>query len=495
MARFFDKLTKQKPNKAETFLRSFISGSMYRVSDIRGDSSLQDIRSTITMMRALARDSQVSTTLSYYATDATTTNSGGQIIWATADDPKFQEAADIINAKFKQWKVNKYARDHILELATVGNLYLPTTVMYRQDNGETKYRVALDSNTIVDDKFEMVPSTKIPPENILHLWKQGKPYGYIYQPDEKEITTITYSEESIIHFALGGLLGDYTIECKNSKGDVDTYDIQFANPILQEAIQPTQTLSLLEDAVVLSSLIRTVKFIAVECGNAEEEEIQSTLLELKSMIEQQMSLNTSNGDAQSFVNPQSPNNLIYLPKINGADPISITDLNMGEASDADNKLLDYYQNKKLSVLGIPKEALNFSSSEGLGGAGQVMSQRSALYGNILQRIETAYMEGWTDAFNKYFIARGLSGFVDTFTLHMNPIVTQMSTINFEKRDAALGQATTIVQLMKDIGIKNAEDYKQAITELLTDVLPQTGSNVNSWDVDVTVEEGGAGGEF
>ena len=190
MARFFDKLTKQKPNRAETFLRSFISGSMYRVSDIRGDSSLQDIRSTITMMRALARDSQVSTTLSYYATDATTTNSSGQIIWATADDPKFQEAADIINAKFKQWKVNKYARDHILELATVGNLYLPTTVMYRQDNGETKYRVALDSNTIIDDKFEMVPSTKIPPENILHLWKQGKPYGYIYQPDEKEITTI-----------------------------------------------------------------------------------------------------------------------------------------------------------------------------------------------------------------------------------------------------------------------------------------------------------------
>ena len=49
--------------------------------------------------------------------------------------------------------------------------------------------------------------------------------------------------------------------------------------------------------------------------------------------------------------------------------------------------------------------------------------------------------------------------------------------------------------MKDIGIKDAEDYKQAITELLTDVLPQTGSNVNSWDVDVTVEEGGAGGEF
>ena len=36
-------------------------------------------------MRALARDSQISTALSYYATDATTTNTAGEIIWATAD--------------------------------------------------------------------------------------------------------------------------------------------------------------------------------------------------------------------------------------------------------------------------------------------------------------------------------------------------------------------------------------------------------------------------
>lgn len=495
MARFFDRFTKKKVDRTDTFLRSFISGSMFRVSDIRGDSALQDIRSLITMMRALAEDSQIDIALSYYATDATTVNSSNQIIWATADDPKFQEAADIINTKFKQWKVNKYARDHILELATIGNLYLPTTAMYRQDNGETKYRVSLDSNTIIDESFEIVPSSKLAPENVLHLWKQGKPKGYIYQPDENEVTTISYSEEAIIHFALGGLLGDYTIDCKNSAGEIDSYDIQFGAPLMKKAVQPTQTLSLLEDAVVLSSLIRTVKFIAVECGNAEEEEIQSTLLELKSMIEQQMSLNTSNGDAQSFVNPQSPNNLIYLPKINGTDPISITDLNMGEASDADNKLLDYYQNKKLSVLGVPKEALNFSSQEGLGGAGQVMSQRSALYGNALQRIETAYIEGWTDAFNKYFTARGLSGFADKFTLHMNPIVTQMSTINFEKRDAAIGQAQTIVQLLKDLGVTNADDYKDAVTEILVDVLPQTGPNVNSWDVDVTTEEGGGEGGF
>ena len=57
--------------------------------------------------------------------------------------------------------------------------------------------------------------------------------------------------------------------------------------------------------------------------------------------------------------------------------------------------------------------MNFSSAEGLGGAGAVMSQRSALYGNSLQRIETAYKEGWRSAMNKYFIEHGMSGMVDT----------------------------------------------------------------------------------
>lgn len=268
----------------------------------------------------------------------------------------------------------------------------------------------------------------------------------------------------------------------------DIYDIKFATPMLSQAVQPTQTLNLLEDALILSSLIRTVKFINVECGNAEEEEVQSILQSIKDAIEQQMSLNTTSGDVQSFVNPQSPNNLIYLPKIKGQDAISVTDLNMADANEQDSKLLDYYQNKKLSVLGIPKEALNFSSNEGLGGAGTVLSQRSALYANALERLKTSYMAGWRDAINTYFRARGLSGLCDQFELHMTEIVTTQSTVTFEKRDAALSQASQVVQLLKDCGVTDAENYKSALTEILSEVLPSTSGEVNGWNVDVT--EGG-----
>ena len=498
MATWLDKLLRRsKAVEKEkqfnrSFLRQLVAGSFYKVSSIKGDSSFHTIKTQIDTMRALASDSQIATALAYYATDATTPNSSGQIIWATAIDEKFTEAADIINTKFKEWDLNRYARDHIIELATIGNLYLPTTKYYRTAGSTGRDLVSLDGNTIRDDSYEIVASTKVDPQTCLHLWQQGRPKGYAIDKDDGS-NTIRYDENAIIHFSLGGLVGDYTLAAKNDKGEEIEYDIQFGQPLMAAATQPTQTLNLLEDALVLSSLSRMIKFINVDCGNSEEEEIQATLQQLKDMVEQQMSIHTGTGDAQSFVNPQSPNNLIYLPKINGQDPISIIDLNMAEATDADNKLLQYYQDKKLSVLGVPKEAMNFSSAEGLGGAGAVMSQRSALYGNSLQRIETGYKEGWRSAMNKYFVEHGMSGMIDKFELHMNPIITQMSTVAAERRDSAISQAQQLVQLLRDIGVDNDKSYKQALTEILTEPLPATGAAVNNWKMNLEAGSEEAGG--
>lgn len=501
MASWYERLFRPKEKKVSR-LRSTVAvgGSIYRISDLRTNSDIEDIRTQILVMRALAKDAQINTALNYYATDATTPNTAGDIIWATASEPQYQEVADIVNRCFKKWNINDYANDHILELITVGQFYMPTTEMYREP-GENQRRelVSLDKNTIIESDYDIIPSYMIPPEDVVHLWYRGQPQGYIYQTSDSDSgvfnqsSAISYPESAIIHFSLGGLLGKYHLTAQTTDNNTIDYDIQFADPLLSTAVQPTQTLSLLEDANVLSSLSRTIKFINIECGDlGEEDEIGLQLQKIKDKIEQQLALNTATGNIESYVNPQSPNNLIYLARVNGADAISVTDLNMAEASDADNKLLDYYQNKKLSVLGIPKEAMNFSSAEGLGGAGAVMSQRSALYANRLTRIETAYKNGWRDAINKYFLSRNMSGFVDKFVLNMNPILTNMDQVLFDKRDSCLNQATQIVALMKDLKVSDSKEYQKAITEILTQAFPQTGTSVNDWDVDVTASEGDEG---
>lgn len=502
MATWYERLFKPKQPKVSR-LRSTIAvgGSIYRISDLRSNSDIEDIRTQILVMRALARDSQVSTALSYYATDATTPNTSGDIIWATATEPMYQKVADLINQCFKRWNINNYIGDHIIELITVGQFYMPTTEMYRgAGTNQRRELMSLDDNTLVNTDYDIIPSYMIPPEDIIHIWYRGQPKGYVYQPSDSSSTlisgseAISYPESSIIHFSLGGLLGKYHISAVDSNNETIDYDIQFADPLLSNVVQPTQTLSLLEDALLLSSLSRAVKFVNVECGDlGDEDEIGMHLQKIKDKIEQQLALNTSTGDAQSFVNPQSPNNLIYLAKVNGQEAISVTDMNMAQTTESDNDLLDYYQNKKLSVLGIPKEAMNFSSAEGLGGAGSVMSQRSALYANRLMRVENAYKNGWRDAFNKYFESRNMNGFKDKFILNMNPIITNMDQVLFEKRDATINQAQSLVNLMKELGVEKSDDYKKAVTEILTQAFPKTGSEVNTWAVDLEASAGEAGG--
>ena len=488
-----------KRNSKHLYLDNVVGGSFYKMSDIKSDSDIADIRTLIRTMRALADDSQVSTALSYYATDATSVNSAGDIIWATnASGFENSDCAELVNTLFRRWNINRYARDHILELATVGNLYIPTTDMKREvpRNMSSHMYVGLDHNEIPDMDFDIIPAFNVDAENIVHIWDNYEPCGYIYSSEDDvnfgrgNSGNVILPESAVIHFSLGGMIGKYSLKGTDASGDDVEYDIQFADPILKSAIQPTQTLNLLEDATVLSSLIKVIRFVFIECKGADESEIQPTLMSIKNLIEQQMSINTDTGDAQSFLNPQSPNTLIYLPKVNDQEPVSFLDLNMTDDAENADKLLNYYQDKKLSVLGIPKEALNFSSNEGLGGAGSVMSQRSALYANSLQRLETAYMEGWKSAINMYFEQRNLYKYIDAFDLHMNPILTELSTIQFEKRDSAINQASSIIELLKSVNVDDSESVKSAIIEILTDALPRTSSSVADWDIDLSNNEDG-----
>ncbi len=247
-SKLLDRLRKPENtfNRNISWLKSIVSGSVYRAANAQNLSVLDTIKSQVDVMRALATDSQISAALSYYATDATTKNSAGQIIWAVPIDSDSSNVADIVNDLFKRWKINNYAREHILELATYGNLYLPTTDLYRTTAGKSKTGIALDNNTILDEEYDIIPSSQLLPEDVLHIWQYGEPVGYIYRPDDGSKSTTIYPDDSIIHFSLGGLIGKYKIDLPtlgSESGDTE-YDVQFADPMLSRAVQTTTTIRL-----------------------------------------------------------------------------------------------------------------------------------------------------------------------------------------------------------------------------------------------------------
>ena len=76
---------------------------------------------------------------------------------------------------------------------------------------------------------------------------------------------------------------------------------------------------------------------------------------------------------------------------------------------------------------------------------------------------------------------------------MLPIVTNMSTVVSEKRDASVSQAQSLIDLLKNLGVTDKEPYMKAVQEALKETFPQLGSETMTWDIDVTESEGGDSG--
>ena len=110
------------------------------------------------------------------------------------------------------------------------------------------------------------------------------------------------------------------------------------------------------------------------------------------------------------------------------------------------------------------------------------------YENKIEVSETGVVILVGQAIDTYFTQKNLSGFIGSYELHMNPILTELSQVTFEKRDAALAQAQQLVDMMKTLGIESKSDYKDALVEILSEIFPKTGAAVAGWNMHL--EEGG-----
>ena len=84
--------------------------------------------------------------------------------------------------------------------------------------------------------------------------------------------------------------------------------------------------------------------------------------------------------------------------------------------------------------------------------------------------------------------------VEGYVLNMQPIITALSTIISEKRDSAVNQASSLVQLLSDIKVSGNEPYLKALQEALKEEFPDLGSNIMSYNIHVADENNDGGGD-
>lgn len=424
----------------------------------------------------MLEDPIIAAALEMYADDACQYNDDGEIIWAEGDDVDAVKAA---NRLIDVLDINKNCWRDIYSLCTYGDLYLRIykegdesdyiTMYNKLDNNSGQILVKPEEpNKEYEEYVEYVEN----PASIFDLQTKGKTAGFMRVCDTTQIkcdsniynsqplqtvesgNVISYDRMSFIHVSLSESIKRNPELLQVSYGedgeDSKIYKIKSGKSILEDAYPVTQTLKLLEDSLVLNRMTRSaiLRLVQIEVGDMPKSEVSNLLHRYKNQFEQKIAMNVNTGLTKSFNSPGPMDNMVYTPTKNGIGAISVQ--NVGGDVDVKGIVdLDYFNNKKLAALKIPKQFLNFDSPEGIGGNGVSLTKISSRYAHTIIRIQNAYTQGITDLLNYFFINKGLD-YVNKFTIRMVSPSTLEDNERSEKLNNDIGQTRDLLDLVAEL---------------------------------------------
>ena len=484
-------ITKDKDDLANKQISNGDSGSLIDVEAISKFRTLSsDRQERYAEFEGLLKDATIAAAIEMYADDATQYDyRTGKIIWAESDDSDIEKAA---NRLIDVLQLNEKAWTYIYALCTYGDVYLRlyrdgdesdyNEIFETKKSGQISVRVKPeDSSRKLEEYIEYVDD----PATMYDLQVRDKTSGYIRMINTEQSTSQytsnfmksldagdvnVYDRKSFVHICLSGNIERHPelIALTDSKaGTTTVYKVNTGKSILADAYEAAQTVKLLEDSMMLSRVTKSalVRILQIEVGNMPKPEVESLLRRVKNMIEQKMALNKENGVIASYNSPGPIENIIYVPTKEGKGAITSNNLG-GDVNIKDIVDVDYFNNKKLSALKIPKQYLNYDAPEGLGN-GTSLTKLSSRYAHTVMRIQNAFISGITKLLNIFFLDKGLD-YINKFTLKMVSPSTIEDTERDEQLQSRLDQASSIIDMIDgkttEVGI--LETVKWILTDFL-----------------------------
>ena len=453
-------------------IKSAEGGSLIDVEAINKFRTLSsDRHERYNQFEDMLKDATIAAAIEMYADDATQYDyKTGKIIWAEAEESDVANAAnrliDVLGINDKVW-------NHIYALCAYGDVFLRLyrkgdesdySQLYGNHEGQTAIRVKKeDPSRPIEEYIEYVDD----PATMYDLQIRDKTSGYIrmFNVNEEQSSAMystlftktldlsdvnIYDRKSVVHICLTGNISRnpeiITLHDSNT-GETQVYKVKTGKSVLADAYQPSQTVKLLEDSLMLSRVTKSalVRILQIEVGNMPKAEVEALLRRIKNMIEQKMALNKQNGVVSSYNSPGPIENIVYVPTKEGKGAITSNNLG-GDVNIKDIVDVDYFNNKKLSALKIPKQYLNYDAPEGLGN-GTSLTKLSSRYAHTIMRIQNAYITGITNLLNIFFLDKGLD-YINKFTLKMVSPATIEDTERDELVTNRLNQASDILNMIE-----------------------------------------------
>lgn len=488
------------------------------ISSLNTFTQLSQNRETLyQVLDTMAQDSTVAAILEIYAEDATETNERGEIVWSESSDPNINK---YITYLLKSLNVDKNMYKWVYSLCKYGDLYLK---LFRHSDFEDKLFEDSTSKSTLNEKFSRIadkePQNEAINESILlkaydsedrlanfidmvpnpgemfELTKFGKSYAYLktnqlptaiqqqnpvissyylYKMRKRDLEI--YNAVSFVHATLCDdtprmpeqvqIFYDNDLESDNSY----TYKVNKGQSILYSSYKIWREMMLLENALLLNRLTKSsiLRVIEVEVADMPKERVQPYLQRVKTLVEQKTSI--SDGDRLTeYTNPGPMENNVYVPTRNGVGALNTQQIG-GDINVKDIADIDYFKNKFYGSMKIPKQYLGDTDDATGFNGGTSLSIVSSRYAKTVKRIQSAMIQALTDCINILLIDRGLDSYVNKFTLHMQPPVTQEE---IDKRD----NLSSEMSIIRDI-LDMTSDIEDPVTKLkiLKALLSQTISN-------------------
>lgn len=491
------------------------AGSTLSMADINNFSRISERRDMLySMLDVMAQDTTVQAILETYAEDATEVGDNGRIIWCESDDP---EISKFVNFLLDCMKADKNAYKWILSFITYGDLYLR---LFRQSDMDDKLfnKEKVDElselNDIRNGKQSLTEDIKINvyhkndnythyvepeanPAEMYELTKFGKTYGYIradvpqsrdetaqgiYGPMTSNIYSFQQNDVNIfeateyVHICMDDNVSrteekvNIYVTDDSDNPEKYEYTVRRGRSLLYPVYKLWRELSLLESSMLLNRLTKSsiVRLINVEVGDMPKENVGPHLQRIKQLVEQKAAIDRGNS-MEEYTNPGPIDNNVYVPTRQGIGALSSQQIG-GDVDVKGITDIDYYQNKFFGGFRVPKQYFGLTDDGAGFNGGQSLSIISSRYAKTIKRIQNAFVQGLTDAIHLMLLDKGLSSYINKFTLKMLAPTTQEEIDRRDNMSNKIQLTSDIMNMLDDI--ESPSDRLKILKTLLKTVLSE-----------------------